>query len=105
MKNSEIQEVAETIIAGYQPSKIILFGSYAKGNATESSDLDLLIIKETDEPRHRRAVSVRKLFRVQPCSMDILVYTKQEYEDMLNYKSLMPYIATKEGKVLYEAGN
>lgn len=105
MDQSNFQEVINTIIKGYLPSKIILFGSYAKGTETESSDLDLLVIKETDEPKYRRSASVRKLFRSQPCAMDILVYTPREYEQLLNYKSLIPYIATKEGKVIYEAGN
>jgi predicted nucleotidyltransferase len=102
---AKIQEVINTIIVGYRPSKIIIFGSYAKGTATESSDLDLLIIKDTEEPKYRRAVSVRKLFSSQPCAMDILVYTPKEYDHLLHYKSLMPYIATKEGKILYETGN
>ena len=105
MDKAKIQEVIDTIIAGYGPSKIILFGSYAKGTASESSDLDLLIIKETDEPKYKRVVTVRKLFHAQPCAMDILVYTPKEYHQLLNYKSLIPYIATKEGKILYETGN
>jgi len=105
MDKAKIKEVIDTIIAGYCPTKIILFGSYAKGTATESSDLDLLIIKETDEPKYRRSVAIRKLFSSQPCAMDILVYTPKEYERLLTYKSLIPYIATKEGKILYETGN
>ena len=105
MDKVKIQEVINTIIAGYGPSKIILFGSYANGTANESSDLDLLIIKETDEPKYRRAVSIRKLFSSQPCAMDIMVYTPKEYEDLLPFKSLIPYIATNKGKVIYETGN
>lgn len=105
MNNAKIQEVINIIIAGYRPSKIIIFGSYAKGIAHDSSDLDLLIIKKTDEPKYRRAASIRKLFSSQPCAMDILVYTPEEYEHLLHYKSLIPYIATKEGKVLYETRN
>jgi predicted nucleotidyltransferase len=105
MDHQKIQDIINIIVAGYLPSKIILFGSFAKGTATEGSDLDLLVIKETDEPKYRRSATVRKLFNPQPCAMDILVYTPREYEQSLNYKSLIPYIATKEGRILYEAGN
>jgi len=105
MDNAKIQDIINVIIAGYLPSKIILFGSNVKGTSNESSDLDLLVIKETDEPKYRRSATIRKLFNPQPCAMDILVYTPKEYELLLNYKSLIPYIATKEGKILYETGN
>jgi uncharacterized protein len=105
MNSAIIHDIIDTIVSGYEPSKIILFGSFAKGTSTENSDLDLLVIKETEEPRYRRAATVRKLFNPQPCAMDILVYTPREYELSLKYKSLIPYIATQEGKVMYEAGN
>jgi predicted nucleotidyltransferase len=105
METAFIREVINTIIAGYQPSKIILFGSYAKGTANASSDVDLLIVKTTDESKYQRASSVRHLFNPQPCAMDILVYTPEEYEHLMQFKSLIPYIATIEGKVVYERGN
>jgi len=51
----QIKEIIEEIVEGYQPQKIILFGSYASGTPTEDSDIDLLIIKDTnDSPRERR---------------------------------------------------
>lgn len=45
-----IQDILEKIIAGYAPQKVILFGSYAYGEPDEDSDIDLLIIKDTNEP-------------------------------------------------------
>ena len=101
----EIDGIIKTIINGYHPLKIILFGSYAHGTANESSDVDLLIIKETNEPRYKRSYSIRQLFNPQPCAIDILVYTPDEYAHLIKFKSLIPYIATKEGKIVYERGN
>ena len=46
-----IQEVVERIKTEYQPEKIILFGSYAYGTPNEDSDIDLLIVKDTDKGR------------------------------------------------------
>lgn len=104
-ENYMITEVVRRIAGNYHPDLIILFGSYARGNPTRDSDLDLLIIKDTDEPRINRARAVRHLFNPQPCPMDILVYTPREYQELLKFKSLIPYIATKEGVVVYEKGN
>jgi uncharacterized protein len=52
--------LVERIATKFDPDKIILFGSYAAGNATTDSDLDLLIIKDTDLPRHRRSFDIQK---------------------------------------------
>ena len=45
-----IPDILEKIVAGYAPQKVILFGSYAYGEPDEDSDIDLLIIKDTNEP-------------------------------------------------------
>lgn len=61
----KVREKIETIISklkqDYDPEQIILFGSYAYGNPTDESDIDLLIIKDTQEPILARWMSVRKL--------------------------------------------
>jgi predicted nucleotidyltransferase len=45
-----IKDIVQKLITGYKPEKIILFGSPAYGAPREDSDIDLLIIKETDTP-------------------------------------------------------
>ncbi|HID94921.1 MAG TPA: nucleotidyltransferase domain-containing protein [Candidatus Latescibacteria bacterium] len=42
----EIEEIVKRIVTGYKPEKIVLFGSYAYGNPTEDSDLDLLVVSK-----------------------------------------------------------
>jgi len=73
-----LREVVDAIAERFDPEKIILFGSYAEGHPKPDSDLDLLVVMETAEPRHRRATPIRLLFRPMPCAMDILVYTPEE---------------------------
>jgi len=59
-----ILQVVELLKERYQPERVILFGSWAYGEPSEESDVDLLIVKETKEPFHRRWAEVYQL--VQP---------------------------------------
>src|SRR6266849_4692755 len=73
------EEIVETILRDYGPvEKIILFGSAARGDADEYSDLDLIIVKETNQRFVRRCVEA-PYFRVPS---DIFVYTPEEFERM-----------------------
>lgn len=64
MEQAEIiSRIVEKIKEGYNPRKIILFGSYARGNPTEDSDIDLLIIKETNKRRDERFVDVNEILK------------------------------------------
>jgi len=56
-----IQKIVRCLVKGYQPQRVILFGSLAGGNPDEDSDIDLLIVKDTDETPLARRVRVRKL--------------------------------------------
>ena len=58
-----LEEIVKKIVIGYSPLKIILFGSYAYGMPTEDSDIDLLIIKETDKRPIDRWMEVKRLLR------------------------------------------
>jgi uncharacterized protein len=97
-----IDGVIKTIISNFSPEKIILFGSYASDNPTPDSDLDLLIIMETDLPSHKRASPIRLLFKPFPCSMDIIVYTPKEVDYWNGTTNHIVTEAFRTGKVVYE---
>lgn len=59
-----IGQVVEVLKANYEPERIVLFGSWAYGAPSEESDVDVLIVKRTDQPFHRRWAQVCQL--VQP---------------------------------------
>jgi predicted nucleotidyltransferase len=86
----------------YHPQKVILFGSAARGDADAESDLDLLVIKETREPFVARLESMADLC---PAGVhaDILVYTPDEIQMMLDEENPFIMQALREGKVVYEA--
>ncbi|MDP1621424.1 MAG: nucleotidyltransferase domain-containing protein [Bacteroidales bacterium] len=89
------------IVEVYQPEKIILFGSYASGNAHEGSDLDFLLVKQTDENPLNRAAGLRKSLRDFLLPMDILVYTPSEIAKDKEQKFTLIHDVLKSGKVLY----
>ena len=96
-----IQEIKEKIVNHFQPEKIILFGSYAFGCPKKGSDLDLLIVKESDSPRHKRSIPIRRLFRGYMIPMDILVYTPSELKRYEDVKGSFAHRVLSKGRILY----
>ncbi len=82
--------------------RVILFGSRARGTQNRSSDIDLIIICDTDEPFFRRHKDFIDLYLLVEEELDLLIYTPSEWESMqerLFFKRLL-----EEGRVLYERG-
>lgn len=92
----------ERMVQELQPEKIILFGSYAYGTPTPNSDVDLLVIMETEASSKERSWAVSRLLIPRPFPVDILVRTPREIERALaNGDFFIREIITR-GKVLYE---
>ncbi|NWG32626.1 MAG: nucleotidyltransferase domain-containing protein [Rhodocyclaceae bacterium] len=96
-----IKKVVECI-KRYNPEKIILFGSYARGEMDEYSDLDFVVIKKTQKRFIRRLIDVAQLIDSELGKVDVFVYTPQEFKRMIEGKSAFIEQILKEGKVLYE---
>ncbi|RPH57070.1 MAG: nucleotidyltransferase domain-containing protein [Chloroflexi bacterium] len=96
-----LPKAVEKIVQELKPEKIILFGSYAYGNPTPDSDVDLLIIVETPAKRAERVVTVSNLLYPREFPVDILVKTPQELKDEIKHNSFLREITSK-GKTLYE---
>lgn len=98
----KINDVVNRIAYGFNPDKIILFGSYASGNPNNDSDIDLLVIKDTDLPKHKRSFDIQKSLRGSMIPIVILVYTQQEFEQEQHNKYSFLSSAIKTSKILYE---
>ncbi len=101
----DITGAARRIGQAANAETVILFGSYAKNNASQSSDVDFLVIAENDLPRYKRSRQLYKLFKPYPFGMDILVYTPMEIEE--GSKTPLSFVSTvlREGKKVYERRN
>ncbi len=100
----EINKINEQIKEKYQPEKIILYGSSARGTITENSDIDLLIIKKTDKKRNERFREVRTIVRdlKRRIPFSPVVYTPNEIEQRINLGDFFIKEILEKGKVLYE---
>lgn len=76
-----LKEIVRRIVDAADPSMIILFGSYAYGTPRTDSDVDILVIMETDLPRHKRLGPINRALAGLLIPKDILVYTPAEIED------------------------
>lgn len=98
----KIPEMKEKIVKEFNPEKIILFGSYAWGNPTDDSDIDLFIIKKSVLSRLERQMELRRKLWGSDIPMDLLVYTPEEVKKRLDIEDpFIEYIFSK-GKILYQ---
>ena len=81
------------------PNRIILFGSYAYGKPNKDSDIDLLVVMETDKSFHQRIQEIRPLLP-QNKAIDLIVLTPKEYIKAKQSNPLMKEIESK-GRVIY----
>jgi len=97
-----IQQVADRIVRECHPHKIILFGSLAWGKPKQHSDLDLLVIMDSEVARpDMRAMQVKRLLYDFHCPMDLLVYTPEEVKACLQKGNLFIQEILEEGRLLY----
>jgi uncharacterized protein len=98
----DIQEIVQQIVEHCHPQKVILFGSYARGTPTEDSDVDLLVVMETEEPPLHAAARIAAVVD-HPCALDILVRRPSDLEASLARKGVFATEVLTTGVVLYEA--
>jgi uncharacterized protein len=97
-----LDQMVRRIREAAAPERIILFGSRARGTARADSDYDLLVIKESSEPRYRRAVPLYAKLADLPAEVEIVVYTPGEVDEWSLVPQAFISTAVREGKVLYE---
>lgn len=97
-----LKEAVRKIVSEFNPEKIILFGSYAYGKPTPDSDIDLMVIMETKERPHKRAVALRKILKNLGIPKDIIVNTPDEFKQFRDIVGTIVYPAAHKGRVLYE---
>ena len=101
IEKEKIKQVAMRIAKAINAEQVILFGSYARNQVKENSDVDLLIIAESNLPRFKRSRKLYKLFNPYPFAMDLIVYTPSEINKWRKNPISFIFNILKEGEVLY----
>lgn len=97
----KILDLARQIGEKFHPDKIILFGSWAWGNPGPDSDVDLFIIKQTDNTRRLGREMDGALFP-RPFPLDLIVYQPEEVEKRLKGGDFFIHEIMTRGKILYD---
>jgi predicted nucleotidyltransferase len=104
---STAEEIASSIIAVAKEigaSKAILFGSFARGSADRRSDVDVIFVQQTDDRFVERPhKALRMLYsRLRGRAIDVLIYTPEEFDDMVRDGNYFIKRVLQEGRTLYE---
>ncbi len=99
-----IRELSDSIAREFHPERIILFGSYARGDARDQSDVDLLVIVPVEGHPAWKAVEIRR--RTRPSfKVDLVVRSPEEVERRLALGEFFLQEIMEQGKVLYESAD
>jgi predicted nucleotidyltransferase len=101
MYHEKIRELTTKIVEAEQPEKIVLFGSWATGTATEDSDVDLLVISRSALPRRERELRLTRRLFGSGVPYDLFVLTPEETERLRGSGPFLREILAS-GQVLYE---
>ncbi|MEO5329174.1 MAG: nucleotidyltransferase domain-containing protein [Magnetococcus sp. THC-1_WYH] len=103
--DADLSTMSARIVETVHPERIILFGSYARGDAASDSDVDLLVIVPggfSGSQRWQMMQTIRKAVARVRCSKDILLYSRDEVERWRSSRNHVVANALREGKVIYE---
>ncbi len=96
-----IQEMVRRIVKRFDPERIILFGSSARGRPTPDSDVDLLVVMHVKGSRREKAIEIGVALQDIRVPKDILVTTPEEFAWRKDVVGTIEQPAAREGKVLY----
>jgi predicted nucleotidyltransferase len=102
ISDETIQKAARLLGDAAKPARVVLFGSYARGEPREDSDVDFLVVEPAMKNRLKEIVRLRQVLRPFRIPVDILVYTEEEVRKRKDWCSGALYWALREGKVLYD---
>lgn len=97
-----LAEIIRRLVSAYQPEKIYLFGSVARGDAGPDSDFDIMVVvRDTTPALLRDCDPGYQALRGLGVAKDILVWTRSDFESRLTLRASLPSTVLREGKLLY----
>lgn len=101
---AQLAQAAERVAsAATRPATVIVFGSYARGDASEASDLDLVVIEPELPDKAGEYLRLKAALGRIGVGVDLLLYARPDFDRRSQVPGTLPYWAKKEGKVLHDA--
>lgn len=98
-----IDEVIRRLVRAAEPDKVFLFGSYARGDAREGSDLDVLVVERRLASRRRETVRLHDVIRPLRIHTDIVVLSRAAFDQWSDIPGTLANKAKTEGRLCYDA--
>lgn len=103
-RDAVLDEIVRRLVDAFQPERIYLFGSKARGDAGPDSDYDLMVVvRKTDEPEYRLSQRAHSLLWDLRSAADILVWTAERFDRQRHLRASLPATIIREGVALYAA--
>jgi len=100
--DSRLREIVRRLVEAYQPQKLYLFGSHARGSAGPDSDYDLMLVMPDDAPPEQRGSRLAyQALRGTGIAADVVVFTQAGFESRLHIPASLPATVEREGRILY----
>ena len=98
----KLAEIVRRLVEAYEPERIYLFGSEARGDAGPDSDFDLLVVVPNEAPpeRKRSRLAYERLWGTGVAA-DVLVWTAEGFDSRIHLRASLPATVLREGKLLY----
>lgn len=100
----EIKHIVESLVAEFNPERVVIFGSFARGDYREDSTVDILIISKTEERFLDRIKRALIACRGSNPPIDPLIYTSEEFDSLVEEGEGFIESVVEEGIVVYEEG-
>ncbi|MGO9008841.1 MAG: nucleotidyltransferase domain-containing protein [Bryobacteraceae bacterium] len=102
-ENETLRRLTELLARAAKPKYIILFGSQARGEGSEDSDFDVMVVEPEIANRGEEMVRLGRLVRSLDIAVDLLVVSAEKFEYWRDTPGNVYFEAASEGKILYEA--
>ena len=99
-----LDHITTTIVARFDPRRVVLFGSRVRGEADDDSDYDIFVEMDSDKGRAQRSADVDLSLYPRSFSLDVVVYTPDEVQAFRGRAGSLVSLVEAEGEVLYERG-
>ena len=105
LENDEkLADIVQRLVAVYHPERIYLFGSKARAQTGPDSDYDLMVIVSEDAAREQRGSRLAyQALRGTATAADVLVWTRQAFDERLHLRASLPATILREGRLVYAA--